>query len=125
MLRYRPNFGKLGGSFSAKAVQIWLDGVIRQQLMGMLIWPQRLVIPMFDEKITGPLDRLYLQYVCVGGCATSGNVLVIAFGYAFVYAESVLYMCCCYYKAYNHPTPPISIPATWVHSRWRSSKALV
>lgn len=72
MLRYRPNFGKLGGSFSAKAVQIWLDGVIRQQLMGMLIWPQRLVIPMFDEKITGPLDKLYLRYV-VCGVGSSGK----------------------------------------------------
>lgn len=63
ILRYRPDFGKLGGQFSAKGVQVWLDGMIRNVLLGMMVWPERIVIPMADVKVTGPLDNLYLHNV--------------------------------------------------------------
>lgn len=29
----------------------------------MLLWPSRIVIPLLDESVTGPLDDLYLRWV--------------------------------------------------------------
>ena len=61
-MHFRLDFGKaFGGSFSAKAIRLWLDPFIRETLTNMLVWPNRLVVPMLPEEATGSLDHLYLR----------------------------------------------------------------
>ena len=61
-MHFRLDFGKaFGGSFSAKAIRLWLDPFIRETLTNMLVWPNRLVVPMLPEQVTGSLDHLYLR----------------------------------------------------------------
>lgn len=61
--RFQLNFGSaLGGSYSASAVRAWLDPFIRQTLAGMLVWPERLVVPLLPPEVTGPLDDLMLRW---------------------------------------------------------------
>lgn len=37
------------------------DPFIRDTLANMLVWPNRMVFPIADESLTGPLDNLYLR----------------------------------------------------------------
>ena len=61
-MHFRLDFGKaFGGSFSAKAIRLWLDPFIRETLTNMIVWPNRLVVPMLPEEATGSLDHLYLR----------------------------------------------------------------
>ena len=61
-MHFNLDFGAaFGGSFSAKAVRMWLDPFIRETLTNMLVWPNRLVVPMLPESVTGPLDDLMLR----------------------------------------------------------------
>ena len=63
-MHFNLDFGAaFGGSFSAKAVRMWLDPFIRETLTSMLVWPNRLVVPMLPESVTGPLDDLMLRCV--------------------------------------------------------------
>ena len=79
-MHFDLDFGAaFGGSFSAKAVRMWLDPFIRETLTTMLVWPNRLVIPMLPESVTGPLDDLMLRcarlhglvYACSASCGPS------------------------------------------------------
>jgi len=65
IIKYNLDFGKaLGSSFSANLVRNWLDPFIRNTLMELLVWPERIVVPMLPESDTGPLT--YLQKRTVG-----------------------------------------------------------
>lgn len=48
-------------SASPSHTQAWLDPFLRETVSGMLLWPRRMVVPLLDEKLTGPLDDLYLR----------------------------------------------------------------
>ena len=62
LMHFNLDFGAaFGGSFSAKAVRMWLDPFLRETLTTMLVWPNRLVVPMLPESVTGPLDDLMLR----------------------------------------------------------------
>lgn len=65
IIKYNLDFGKaLGSSFSASLVRNWLDPFIRNTLMELLVWPERIVVPMLPESDTGPLT--YLKKRTVG-----------------------------------------------------------
>ena len=65
-MHFRLDFGKaFGGSFTAKGVRLWLDPFIRETLTEMIVWPNRIVVPILPEEQAGPLDHLYLRY-CTG-----------------------------------------------------------
>ena len=62
-MHFRLDFGKaFGGSFTAKGVRLWLDPFIRETLTEMIVWPNRIVVPILPEEQAGPLDHLYLRY---------------------------------------------------------------
>ena len=62
-IKFKLNFGKaLGSSATAKPVQAWLDPFLRNTLGDMLVWPNRIVVPILGEDITGPLDHLMLRW---------------------------------------------------------------
>ena len=61
-MHFRLDFGKaFGGSFTAKGVRLWLDPFIRETLTEMIVWPNRIVVPILPEEQAGPLDHLYLR----------------------------------------------------------------
>jgi hypothetical protein len=63
VIKYFLDFGAaFGGSYSARAIQGWLDPFIRDTIGGMLVWPRRLLVPILDEAVTGPLDELRLRH---------------------------------------------------------------
>ena len=67
-IKFKLNFGKaLGSSATAKPVQAWLDPFLRNTLGDMLVWPNRIVVPILGEDITGPLDHLMLRWDDSGG----------------------------------------------------------
>ena len=45
----------------AKPIRLWLDPFIRETLTNMVVWPNRIVVPMLPEEATGSLDHLYLR----------------------------------------------------------------
>ncbi len=61
-MHFRLDFGKaFGGSWTAKPIRLWLDPFIRETLTEMVVWPNRIVVPMLPEEVTGSLDHLYLR----------------------------------------------------------------
>lgn len=64
-VRFNIDFGKaLGGNVSGKMVKTALDSFIRDTIINLYVWPQRLVIPViYDETITGPIEDLELRHV--------------------------------------------------------------
>lgn len=63
IVRFHLNFGKaFGGAASAGAIRLWLDDFLRSQVAEMMLWPARIVVPILDEAVTGPLDDLYLRH---------------------------------------------------------------
>ncbi|EIE26093.1 hypothetical protein COCSUDRAFT_46488 [Coccomyxa subellipsoidea C-169] len=64
LIRFKLDFGKaFGGSLVAKPIRLWLDPFIRETLSNMIVWPNRIVVPMLPEEATGSLDHLYLRHV--------------------------------------------------------------
>jgi hypothetical protein len=62
-MHFRLDFGKaLGGSWFVKPIRLFLDPFIRETLTNMVVWPNRLVVPMLPEEVTGSLDHLYLRH---------------------------------------------------------------
>lgn len=62
LMRFKLDFGKaFGGSMIAKPIRLWLDPFIRETLTNMIVWPNRIVVPMLPEEATGSLDHLYLR----------------------------------------------------------------
>ena len=47
--------------FAASAVKAWLDPFLRETLVSLLVWPNRIVVPLLSEDQTGPLDKLFLR----------------------------------------------------------------
>ena len=47
---------------AASAVKAWLDPFLRETLVSLLVWPNRIVVPLLSEDQTGPLDMLFLRY---------------------------------------------------------------
>lgn len=47
----------------ASAVKMWLDPFLRDTLASLLVWPNRIVVPMLPENQTGSLDHLKLRHV--------------------------------------------------------------
>ena len=63
LVHFNLDFGAaFGGSYTARAIRLWLDPFIRTTLTSMVVWPNRIVVPMMPEDITGPLDSLYLRH---------------------------------------------------------------
>ena len=48
---------------AASAVKAWLDPFLRETLVQLLVWPNRIVVPLLPEQDTGPLDKLFLRHV--------------------------------------------------------------
>lgn len=62
-IKFHLDFGAaFGGSMSANAIRAWLDPFIRKQLASMLVWPNRLVVPILPPEITGTLQDLYQHH---------------------------------------------------------------
>lgn len=62
-ISYRVDLGKaLGGNLTGGAIANFVDGLLPSILNGFLVWPQRIVVPIFGEEITGPLDDLQLRH---------------------------------------------------------------
>ncbi|PNH08684.1 Synaptotagmin-2 [Tetrabaena socialis] len=50
LIKYRLDFGKaMGGSLAPAAVTPIVDYFIKEAITGMLVWPQRLVVPILQE----------------------------------------------------------------------------
>jgi Ca2+-dependent lipid-binding protein len=63
IVKFNLNFGKaFGGSLSATAIRSWLDPFLRSTVAQMMLWPRRMVIPVLDNDVTGPLDELFLRH---------------------------------------------------------------
>ena len=63
LVHFNLDFGAaFGGSYTARAIRLWLDPFIRTTLTSMVVWPNRIVVPMMPEDVTGPLDSLYLRH---------------------------------------------------------------
>jgi hypothetical protein len=63
LIHFVLDFGAaFGGSYSAKAIRLWLDPFIRTTLTSMVVWPNRIVVPMAPESVTGPIDHLHLRH---------------------------------------------------------------
>ena len=77
LMHFRLDFGKaFGGSFTAKGVRLWLDPFIRETLTEMVVWPNRIVVPILPEEQAGPLDHLYLRYR-IGFCLQQGACVLL------------------------------------------------
>eukprot|EP01026_Neomeris_dumetosa_P041862 TRINITY_DN3476_c0_g1_i4.p1 TRINITY_DN3476_c0_g1~~TRINITY_DN3476_c0_g1_i4.p1 ORF type:complete len:510 (+),score=48.64 TRINITY_DN3476_c0_g1_i4:335-1864(+) len=63
VIKFNLDFGALGGSLTAAPVKAFLDPFIRDTLVNLLVWPNRMVVPILEENITGPLTDLYLHDV--------------------------------------------------------------
>ena len=62
-IKFKLDFGKaLGSGYTAKAVRLWLDPFLRETLADLIVWPNRIVVPILPENVTGPLDDLMLRY---------------------------------------------------------------
>ena len=63
-IKFKLDFGKaLGSAYTAKAVRLWLDPFLRETLADLIVWPNRIVVPILPEEVTGPLDDLMLRFV--------------------------------------------------------------
>jgi len=59
IIKYNLDFGAaLGSSFSASLVRRWLDPFIRNTLVELLVWPERIISPVLPESVTGSLEHL-------------------------------------------------------------------
>jgi Ca2+-dependent lipid-binding protein len=47
--KYHLNFGKLGGSVTAAPVKMFVNSMVKNILNDMLVWPQRLVVPIIPN----------------------------------------------------------------------------
>eukprot|EP01023_Acetabularia_acetabulum_P045115 TRINITY_DN4565_c0_g1_i3.p1 TRINITY_DN4565_c0_g1~~TRINITY_DN4565_c0_g1_i3.p1 ORF type:complete len:397 (+),score=78.88 TRINITY_DN4565_c0_g1_i3:173-1363(+) len=63
VVKFKLDFGALGGSVTAAPVMAFLDPFIRDTLVNLLVWPNRMVVPILDEKYPGQFDDLYLHSV--------------------------------------------------------------
>lgn len=62
-IKFKLDFGKaLGSGYTAKAVRLWLDPFLRETLADLIVWPNRIVVPILPENVTGPLDDLMLRH---------------------------------------------------------------
>jgi len=87
LIHFNLDFGAaFGGSYSAKAIRLWLDPFIRTTLTSMVVWPNRIVVPMLPEASTGPLDHLYLRHQ---GEKRRGFLSFVFFGFFFRFSSSV------------------------------------
>lgn len=60
-LKYYLNFGALGGSIAASIVKPFINSLIQDNLVAMLVWPTRLVTPSIvtnDPEILNAIDRM-------------------------------------------------------------------
>lgn len=68
-IKFKLDFGKaLGSAYTAKAVRLWLDPFLRETLADLIVWPNRIVVPILPEEVTGPLDDLMLRCVLHSEC---------------------------------------------------------
>ena len=75
-IKFKLDFGKaLGSGYTAKAVRLWLDPFLRETLADLIVWPNRIVVPILPENITGPLDDLMLRCDQVFGVPTGSHCL--------------------------------------------------
>ncbi|MEW5300646.1 MAG: hypothetical protein WDW36_003560 [Sanguina aurantia] len=61
-IRFGLDFGAaLGGRVSAAPVTAFLEPLITDVLGGVLVWPNRVVIPVLPESLMGPIEELQLR----------------------------------------------------------------
>ena len=56
---------------AATAVKAWLDPFLRETLVSLLVWPNRIVVPLLSEDQTGSLEMLFLRYALATGAGVS------------------------------------------------------
>lgn len=62
-IKYQVNLGAaLGGGIAAAPIVAFVDGLLPSILNGFLVWPERIVVPMFDEKVIGPIEDYMLRH---------------------------------------------------------------
>lgn len=63
-LKFKLDFGAaLGGGVVGGGVRAIINSFMKDIWTNLLVWPNRIVVPILDESITGPLDYLQLQSV--------------------------------------------------------------
>lgn len=91
VVKFHLDFGAaFGGSYSANAIKAWLDPFLRSTVAGMLVWPKRIVVPILEEEISGPLDDLFLRHKAalqVDVISADGIPKMDSFGTADCYVE--------------------------------------
>jgi Ca2+-dependent lipid-binding protein len=61
---FNLSLGKaFGGSFGTKPIMMWLDPFLRETMSSLIVWPNRIIVPLLPESVTGPLDHLMLRNV--------------------------------------------------------------
>jgi hypothetical protein len=80
-IRYQVNLGAaLGGSITAAPIVAFVDGLLPTILNGFLVWPERMVVPMFDEKVIGPIEDYMLRHQGVlKVCSFRSELLLLLF----------------------------------------------
>ena len=61
-LSYNIDIGAVGGKVAGGGVEQFLDNLIPGIIEGFLVWPERIVVPILGEDVTGPLTDLMLRH---------------------------------------------------------------
>ena len=71
-MHFKLNLGKaFGGSVVAKPILLWLDSFIRHTLTDLLVWPNRIVVPLsYDPNFDYSILEMRCAIVCFPGRQT-------------------------------------------------------
>jgi hypothetical protein len=61
-LTYNIDLGAAFGKALGGGVEQFLNGLIPSIIEGFLVWPERIVVPILGEEVTGPLTDLMLRH---------------------------------------------------------------
>jgi hypothetical protein len=62
-INYHVDLGAaMGGAVVGGSVAAFVNQLLPQILDQLLVWPERIVTPLVDEKIMGPLEDLMLHH---------------------------------------------------------------
>lgn len=61
-LSYNIDVGTIGGKLAGGGVEQFLDNLLPGIIEGFLVWPERIVVPILGEDVTGPITDLMLRH---------------------------------------------------------------
>jgi hypothetical protein len=61
-LSYNIDLGAAFGKVLGGGIEQFLDNLLPNIIEGFLVWPERIVVPILDEDVTGPLTDLMLRH---------------------------------------------------------------